>query len=147
MSEYIVNSEVALQSCLGDLREQFRRHKWLKVKTTDGRRRSLNQNDIAAVWYQQIARELPEDDERGWKGYCKLHHAVPILRAEDEDFRSMYDNALKSLTYEQKREVMTILPATSLMTKAQLSKYLEAVQKDFRDHKDVRLEFPKDRAA
>ena len=37
----------------------------------------------------------------------------------------MYDSALKALTYEQKREVMGYFPVTSLMSKGQLSKYLD----------------------
>lgn len=141
MSEHIINSDTALQSCIGDLREQFRRHKWIKVNATIGRKRSLNQNDIAAVWYQQLERELPEDDALGWKAYSKLHHGVPILRAEDADFRSMYDDALKGLTYEQKLKVMRVLPVTSLMTKLQISKYLEAMQADF-GNRGAWLAFP-----
>ena len=71
---------------------------------------------------------------------------MPILRAEDSEFRETYDSAIKGLTYEQKLRVMRILPVTSLMTKPQLSKYLEEVQKDF-DKRNVRLEFPMQRAA
>lgn len=67
---------------------------------------------------------------------------MPILRAEDEEFRTFYDGALKGLSYEQKREAMKFVPVTSLMTKPQLSKYLEAMQNDFIG-RGVRLEFPK----
>jgi hypothetical protein len=71
---------------------------------------------------------------------------VPLLRAEDDQFREAYDAAIKGLSYEQKLKVMRILPVTSLMTKPQLSKYLEAMQEDFL-RRSVRLEFPADPTA
>lgn len=145
MTDIAVYSDTTLAQALGEVREQFRIHKRVKVKVTSGKR-SLNQNDISHVWYEQIAHELREDDALGWKCYAKLHHGVPILRAEDADFREVYDGAIKGLTYEQKLGVMRILPVTSLMNKAQLSKYLEAVQADFQG-RGVWLQFPQERAA
>jgi hypothetical protein len=145
MSAWIINSESALQSCLGDLRESFRTNKFIKVSAKTGKARSLDQNGISHVWYEQLARELREDDALGYKCYCKLHHGVPILRAEDEEFRAFYDGALKALSYEKKLEAMKFLPVTSIMTKQQLSKYLDAVQNDFM-LKGVRLEYPDDKS-
>jgi hypothetical protein len=139
---HVVNSEPSLQSLLGLLRAEWATHKYLRVTVKTGKARSMNQNDIAHVWFEQLARELKDHDALGWKCYCKLHHGVPILRAEDADFREMYDGALKGLRYEQKLMVMRSLPVTSLMTKAQLSAFLEAVQKDFFDNHGVTLEFP-----
>lgn len=141
MSEWVANSEQSLQTMLGDLREEFRTAKYLKVKCTTGRKRSLSQNDISHAWYQQMAREDRQEDELGHKGYCKLHHGVPILRAEDADFRAAYDASIKHLTYEQKREAMKLFPVTSLMTKPQLTKYLEAVQRDY-ETRGIYLKFP-----
>lgn len=100
--------------------------------------RSLDQNSLSHVWYEEIALALPEDDALGWKCYCKLHHGVPILRAEDEQFREFYDANLKRLSYEYKLEAMKFFSVTSLMTKKQLSKYMDAVQNDF-EAKGVRL--------
>ena len=146
MTALIVNSDVSLQSAIGDLREAFKTHRFLRVTVKTGMARSLDQNAISHAWYQQMARELREDDDVGHKSYCKLHHGVPILRADDEEFRLFYDAALKGLSYEQKREAMKFVPVTSLMTKPQLSKYLEAVQSDFRT-RGVWLEFPQEAAA
>lgn len=106
--------------------------------------RSLEQNALSHAWYEQLAKELPEDNELGWKCFCKLHFGVPILRAADEDFRVFYDGSLKAtLTYEQKLEAMKYLPVTSLMKTKQLSAYLETMQAHFLAH-GVRLEFPVD---
>ena len=142
MSTWTVNSELSLQRLIGDMREMFRQHKFVKVTAKTGKKRSLEQNALQHAWYEQIAQELREDDAAGWKSYCKLHHGVPILRAEDEQFREFYDNAMKrSLTYEQKLSAMRFVPVTSLMTKEQLTKYLDAVREDFR-RKGVFLEYP-----
>lgn len=141
MSDWIANSEQSLQTMLGDLREEFRTAKYLKVKCTTGRKRSLNQNDISHAWYQQMAREDRQYDELGHKSYCKLHHGVPILRAEDSDFREAYDASIKNLTYEQKIVAMKLFPVTSLMTKAQLTAYLEAVKQDY-ETRGIYLMFP-----
>lgn len=93
--------------------------------------RSLAQNAGTHVLYEVIASALPEDDALGWKCYCKLHHGVPILRAEDPEFREIYDTTIKGMTYEQKLKVMRIFPVTSLMDKKQINKYIEALQADF----------------
>lgn len=93
--------------------------------------RTLAQNAGTHVLYEVIAAALPEDDALGWKCYCKLHHGVPILRAEDAEFREIYDTTIKGMTYEQKLKVMRYFPVTSLMDKKQINKYIEALQADF----------------
>lgn len=144
MNVIVINSDTSLQSAFGLLRELYSKHRFVKVSAKTGKARSLDQNAISHAWYEQIARELREDDALGWKAYCKLNHGVPILRAEDEEFREFYDQSIKPvLTYEQKLTAMKYLPVTSLMTKPQLSAYLEAMQADFA-RRGVRLEFPED---
>lgn len=141
MSAITVNSAESLQALFGDLRAKWDRYKFLRVSIKTGQDRSLPQNAITHAWYGQIARELREDDELGWKCYCKLHHGVPILRAEDEEFRTAYDAVIKPLSYEKKLIAMRHWPVTSIMTKEQLSKYAEAMQADFAK-RGVMLEFP-----
>ncbi|HEY7867375.1 MAG TPA: hypothetical protein VIC51_15390 [Psychromonas sp.] len=104
-------------------------------------KRSIEQNSLSHEWYQILAAQLPDDDALGWKCYCKLHHGVPILRTEDDDFRKVYDEAIKGLDYEKKLQIMKILPVTSIMNTAQLSSYLEAIKTDFMA-KGIMLEFP-----
>lgn len=102
------------------------------VVTISEPNRSKLQNDKSHAWYAEIAHALPEHDAKEWRRYCKLHHGVPILRAEDEDFKDFYDAAMKrSLTYEKKLQAMDFVPVTSIMTKSQLSRYFDAVQADF----------------
>jgi hypothetical protein len=142
MTAHVINSAESLSRFIGDVRELWAQAKFLRVNVKTGKARSIPQNAISHAWYEQIARELREDDALGWKCYCKLHHGVPILRAEDAEFREAYDSVIRPLSYENKREAMKFWPVTSLMTKEQLSKYAEAVQDDFR-RRGVVLEFPK----
>jgi hypothetical protein len=132
MTTLTINSETTLQAAIGELREQFRTRKYVTLKISAGKRRTLNQNDVVHAWYEQVARELREDDARGVKRFCKLHFGVPILRAEDEDFRAVYDSTVKGMTYEQKLKVMDLLPVTSLMKTGQLSAYMETLQDHYR---------------
>jgi len=141
MSAWTINSDSSLQAFLGDIRDIYKLNKFVKVSAKVGKARSLDQNAISHAWYEQIARELKDDDLIGWKAYSKLHHGVPILRLEDDQFKAFYDAAIKPLTYEQKLSAMKYTPVTSIMTKPQLSKYLEAMQSDFMA-KGVYLEFP-----
>ena len=142
MTTWTVNSETSLQSVIGDLRELWRDRKFLTLSVKAGKGRSLDQNAISHAWYAQVARELREDDERGVKRYCKLHFGVPLLRAEDEEFREAYDRVIRPrLSYEEKLEAMDILPVTSRMTTKQLSRYMEDVQAHY-VARGVQLEFP-----
>lgn len=136
-----VFTDIALQKAIGELRTMFKASGYLRINASDSKPRSLNQNALAAVWYEQIARELGEDSPADVKAFCKLRYGVPILRAQDEDFRVRYDRAIKSsLSYEQKLDAMHLLPVTSLMTTDQLSTYLQDVQKGYAGRVD--LQFP-----
>jgi len=146
VSAFTAYTAEQLSRVLGDIRAAFMLTGFVKGTWATSKPRSSDQNAISHAWYGQLAAELREDDELGWKCYCKLHHGVPILRAESDHFRENYDAAIKGLTYEQKLKVMRLLPVTSLMTKAQLSKYLEAVQDDFAK-RGVVLSFPMEEAA
>ena len=141
MPKHIINSEQSLQSFIGDMREQFAKHKYIIVNTKVGKDRSLDQNAISHCWYEQLARENKEYDALGWKAFCKLHYGIPILKYGDVEFKAFYDASLNLLTYEQKLEAMKFVPVTSLMTKEMLSKYLEAMKSHFNDV-GIRLEFP-----
>jgi hypothetical protein len=142
MPQIIINSEQSLSAAIGELRELFKARKYLSFTPKFGKGRSLDQNSISHAWYAQVAEELREDDPRGVKRFCKLHFGVPILRAEDEEFRAAYDLAIrKTLSYEQKLQAMDILPVTSQMTTKQLHQYMLDMQEHY-DAKGVTLEFP-----
>lgn len=143
--ELTINSALSLHKALDFISEEWERCKFLRVTIKSGQDRSLSQNALSHVWYGDISRQLKEDTPEGVKCYCKLHFGVPILRAEDPDFREMYDASIKrGLSYEQKLKAMRYLPVTSLMDKEQLSRYLEAMKAEY-DERGVVLEWPDER--
>lgn len=137
-----IYSEPSLHQALGAVREAYRLNKFVRLRIKAGKARSLNQNDIQFVWYGQMALEDRQDDERGHRRYCKLHHGVPILRAEDGDWRDAYDAVIRPLPYEKKLIAMDHWPVTSQMTRVQMTKYLEEIQKDYAANRHVFLTFP-----
>lgn len=142
MTTAIVTTPTKLSNVIGWMRDELKQTGWLRVSWRADKDRSLQQNALSHAWYEQIAAELREDAAAEVKAQCKLRYGVPILRAEDAEFRAMYDGAIKGMAYEKKLAVMHYLPVTSLMTTAQLSQYLEAVREAYADR--VRLEFPDD---
>lgn len=127
----IANSQESLQRALGDIREEWARSKYLRIDVKAGRARSIPQNDLTHAWYEQLARELREDDARGWKRYCKLTHGVPILLAEDADFRNALGSSFAAMSYEQRLQAMDFVPVTSIMTRKQLGQYADFVSAEF----------------
>lgn len=116
---------------------------------TTGGRRSMKQNRLQRLWMGEIAEQLPgsfESPEHA-RGYCKLHHGVPILRDVDETFHEHYDRVLRPLPYETKLACMMVpidLPVTSRMNTKQLSRYLDEVHRDF-SSQGVVLTIPPDK--
>lgn len=146
MSKHILNSEVGLQSFIGVLRELWHSRRYLEITIKEGKGRSVEQNAVMHGWFGQVARELREYDARGVKRFCKLHFGVPILRAEDDDFRAAYDRVIRPLPYDDKLVAMDILPVTSAMTTIQLDRCMTDIQDHYRKQ-GVALVYPKEKAA
>lgn len=144
VSKHIVNSEIGLQSFIGQFRELWHSRRYLEVSIKEGKGRSVEQNAVMHGWFGQVARELREDDARGVKRFCKLHFGVPILRAEDDEFRDAYDRVIRPLQYEQKLVAMDILPVTSRMTTLQLDRCMADIQSHYAP--GVTLVYPKEKA-
>lgn len=91
-------------------------------------RRSRSQNDIINGLYRQISNQKDDESFIDTRRRCKLLWAVPLLRASNKKFATLYDKTMKhNLTYEEKLEAMDILPVTSLMGKAVASDYVGTV--------------------
>lgn len=96
--------------------------------------RTIAQNKLQRLWMNEISEQLGDQTPEEVRGYCKLAIAVPILRAENEEFAAKYDAIVKPLPYEQKLSIMQEpldLPVTRLMTTKQLAKYLDTIYKMF----------------
>lgn len=94
-------------------------------------RRSPSQNDMINGLYRQISTQKDDESFIDTRRRCKLLWGVPLLRASDKKFGSLYDKTMKhSLTYEEKLEAMDILPVTRLMSKAVASDFIDTVFKE-----------------
>lgn len=100
---------------------------------TSGGKRTVRQNRLNRLWMQEIAEQTGTSVEEA-RGFCKLTIGVPILRAQNDDFRKKYDRQVKPYSYEQKMKFMMEpwdFPVTRLMTVQQQTEYLNAVHRHF----------------
>jgi len=98
------------------------------------KKRTDPQNKLQWRIMVQIAGAKGDETPEDIQAYCKLHVGVPILRAENDDFREKYDRVVKPLPYEVKLEIMKgkfSFPVTSIMTTKQKSRYIEEVARHF----------------
>jgi hypothetical protein len=106
----------------------------MTVEVTAGKHRTTEQNRLQRQWMIDIASQLPENSAEEWRGICKLHFGVPILRAENEAFCAVYDEVIRPLPYDTKVKTMMVpidLPVTSKMTTKQKTAYLDQIHKHF----------------
>lgn len=92
--------------------------------------RSYEQNRLQRLWVKEISEQLGDRTAEEVRGECKLTIGVPILRAEDEEFRREYDRLIRPLSYEQKLACMREpidLPVTRRMKSPQKSRYLDGI--------------------
>jgi len=94
------------------------------------RGRSLNHNSLWAVWYPQIGKATGQTAE-AVKRECKLLYGVPILVAEDESFRRVWNAKFADDTYEQQLYMMKYLPVTSLLSRGQGTIYTECLIREY----------------
>ena len=52
----------------------------MTVQVLKGRKRSLEQNATQYMWHDEAANQLLDNTADWYRGYCKLHFGVPILR-------------------------------------------------------------------
>ena len=126
--KHLIDRKSAFSEAVKILREAFEEHGYVIMRLSMARNRSLDQNALYAVWVDQVVKELGEYDHDGVRRFCKLHFGVPILRAEDDWFRELYDRAIKAHDYETKLQIMDMIDVTSRMKKDQMTRFLEAMQ-------------------
>ena len=75
------------------------------MSMTKGAPRSIEQNKLQRMWMNELEEQGDMRAEE-YRGYCKLHFGIPILRAENEVFCEKYDRLIRPLDYEVKIEYM-----------------------------------------
>jgi hypothetical protein len=126
--KYTVNSEVARGLLIRDIALAPIPFS-ADIKTGD---RSLDQNALSHVWYGQVSKQGRDMSTAQVRRWCKLHLGVPIMRAHEESFRQAWDSMIKErMFYWEKLALMDWWPVTSIMTREQMSEYLDAMQQHF----------------
>jgi RNAse (barnase) inhibitor barstar len=116
----------------------------LTLSWTLGRDRTVDQNRLQRLWCNEIAEQLGDRTAEEVRGESKLRFAVPILRAEDEEFCTAYDKAIKPLPYEAKLACMMEpidFPVTRRFKVPQMVRFLDEMHRYWSEH-GVRLTNP-----
>lgn len=127
----VISNEADLTLLVQYLRARKRPY---TVDIVAGKHRTNEQNHLQRLWLNEAAEQLGDHTAEELRGICKLQFGVPILRAENTEFREKYDQHVKPLPYEQKLAFMMEpldFPVTRLMSTGQKTRYLEAIQKHF----------------
>ena len=76
----------------GDLLNAMKLRKLpLTVTYQNGKHRTEEQNRLQRAWCNEIAEQLGDRTAEDVRGLAKLTMGVPILRAENDEFREKYD--------------------------------------------------------
>mgnify|MGYP000140167678 FL=1 len=114
------------------------------VSVEKGRKRSLDQNRLSRLWYNEIAAQLGDRSAEDVRAFCKLHYGVGIRKAEDPIWAAEYDAIVRPLPYAAKLKLMADpidFPVTRGMKTKAMKAYLDAVQK-FAAENGIRLTDP-----
>lgn len=135
-----VNGPVRLSEAIHKLTTMYKEHKYVVVAMRPGKDRTLDQNALWFSIYQRIADTTDMGDVEDVRRYCKLHHGVPIMRRDDEEFRRGWNRLFLYLSYEEKLELMGPcalfgpdgFPVTRLFSRTQGIEYTNKVVDEFR---------------
>ena len=122
---------VALYARLGDMPQPFN----VTVKEGKGDKRSLSQSGLFHAWMGQIAKAT-HDEPASVKADCHIRWGIPIFRAEDEAYAAFIERALGGLQRAKVKKMIEAgyVPCTSLMSKPLLSRYMDAVWREYAPH-------------
>lgn len=128
---WVLNGETVVANFMAHVSQMRLAGKPPTVEFVDAKR-SLDQNAMAFALYKQIGGQCEDQSIVEIRRECKLLYGIPILRAEDEKFRAMYDKSIKyNLTHEEKLEAMEWFPVTRLMSKKQFTEYLDTIIREY----------------
>lgn len=99
----------------------------------NGAPRSIEQNRLQRLWLKE-AEEQGDQTAEEYRGYCKLHFGVPILRRDSEQFAEIYDEVIRPRDYSDKLRMMMLpfdMAVTRIMTSKQKTEYLNMIKTHF----------------
>lgn len=130
---WIVNSEFSLSQFMNFAKEHCSKHKYVVFTWRHEKVRTVEQNRLQRLWMDQAEKQGDQTAEE-YRGYCKLHFGIPLMRQQSDAFREKYDRIIRPLDYAQKLELMMEpfdFPVTRLMDAGNKSKYLDQVYQFF----------------
>ncbi len=102
----------------------------MTISVVYGEDRSRSQNSLMWLWATEVATQLGDREAADVQAEWKMEIGVPILRADDPDFRAAYDKAVRPLPYADKIKIMKhFFPVTSLMKVRQMCRFLDQVER------------------
>lgn len=143
MVQRFIESEFGRQSLIRFIENQ---ELPFTISLAKGGARTSKQNRLFHLWVGEIQLQTQQESHEWWRGYCKLHQGVPILRNEDAAFREAYDTTIKPLPYETKIKCMMepiSFPVTSRMVAKQMTLFLDDVHRHFAEQ-GIILTIPED---
>lgn len=115
------------------------------VTWKEGRVRSLNQNALLHKWFREVAQHKGDVTPDEVKGQCHRKYGLAI-KLEDPQFAWVWDQTGAKMPYEKQCALLAsgILTVSSTMTTAELTTYMDAMQRDYMQE-GVRLTIPEER--
>lgn len=95
--------------------------------------RTLNQNSMVHALYGDIAKQRDDLTVLDVERHCKLYYGVPILRANNAEFRQMWDARLLGdrMSTEGKLDIVTYMDISSRMSKEECSEYISTILNEY----------------
>lgn len=105
------------------------------VTVIDKEERTKAQNNLIHKWFQQIADHRGDADMLDVKAECNLEYGRPIFVRDDPEWETVFGYIFRNLDYARKIKAIRKLdiPFTRAMTVKQLSEYMDAMQRDYRE--------------
>ena len=124
---FLVNSDDSLAEFIKDAERRYKEDRYTIYSWVSGIDRTVPQNKMFFWMYKAIGEQLYGNDEKLARAECKLTIGVPILRAESESFRDIYDKVIRNHDYETKLQIVMLLPVSSELSKKGAIEYINTI--------------------
>jgi hypothetical protein len=133
MRQEIILNSINLTKLVSWVQQAPNDKTWLITLEEYSATRSNEQNRLQRKWLKEAEQQGDRKAEE-YRGYCKLHFGIPIMRRDSTEFCEKYDRLIRPRPYEEKLELMMVpmdFPVTRLMSVRQKTEYLSEMVKHF----------------
>lgn len=141
-SDCVINSFATFRDAISTLWKLWCDHKYIRLKWSTSKNRTLDQNAMWAALYQRISKTMGDGsaaDIQAVKADCKLNLGVPILRRDCERFESGWARYFAKETYAAQLFLMGPnplfgqdgFPVSRLLDTKQGVEYTEAITRQY----------------